>query len=92
MVCDRITPVVRPVISEAQHGFVKCNSTVGNLVPFTNGVIGEIEDGWQGDGVYTGFRQGTTGLYGVLSDRSNKTYVSNQFNVIPGLRRGVTWD
>jgi hypothetical protein len=45
MVCDRITPVVRPVISDAQHGFVKGRSTVSSLVQFTNGVIGEIEDG-----------------------------------------------
>jgi hypothetical protein len=45
MVCDRITPVVGPVISDAQHGFVKGRSTVSNLVQFTNGVIGEIEDG-----------------------------------------------
>jgi hypothetical protein len=28
MVCNRITPVVRPVISDAQHGFVKGRSTV----------------------------------------------------------------
>jgi hypothetical protein len=55
MVCDRITPVVRPVISDAQHGFVKGRSTVSNLVQFTKGVIGEIEDGWQVDGVYTDF-------------------------------------
>jgi hypothetical protein len=55
MVCDRITPVVRPVKSDEQHGFVKGRSTVSNLVQFTNGVIGEIEDGWQVDGVYTNF-------------------------------------
>jgi hypothetical protein len=45
LVCDRITPVFRPVISDAQHGFVKFRSTVSNLVQFTNGVIGEIDDG-----------------------------------------------
>jgi hypothetical protein len=55
MVYDRITPVVRPAISDAQHGFVKGRSTVSNLVQFTNGIIGEIEDGWQVDGVYTDF-------------------------------------
>jgi hypothetical protein len=55
MVCNRITPVVRPVISDAQHGFVRGRSTVSNLVQFTNGIIGEIEDGWQVDGVYTDF-------------------------------------
>jgi hypothetical protein len=41
-----ITPVVRPVIFDVQHGFVKGRSTVSNLVQFTNGVIGEVEDGW----------------------------------------------
>jgi hypothetical protein len=55
MVCDKITPVVRPVISDAQHGFVRGRSTVSNLVRFTNDVIGDIEDGWQVDGVYTDF-------------------------------------
>jgi hypothetical protein len=30
-------------------------STVSNLVQFTNGVIGGIEDGWQVDDVYTDF-------------------------------------
>jgi hypothetical protein len=53
MVCDGITPVVRPVISDTQHGFVKDRSTVSYLVQFLNGVIGEIKDGWQVDGVYT---------------------------------------
>jgi hypothetical protein len=46
MVCDRTTPVVNLVISDTQYGFVKDRSTVSNLVQFTNGVIGEIEDGW----------------------------------------------
>jgi hypothetical protein len=55
MVYDKITPVVRPVISDAQHGFVRGRSTVSNLVRFTNDVIGDIEDGWQVDGVYTDF-------------------------------------
>jgi hypothetical protein len=40
-------------MSDAQHDFVKGRSTVSNLVQYTNGVIGEIEDGWQVDGVYT---------------------------------------
>jgi hypothetical protein len=44
MVCDKITPVVRPVISDTQHGFVMGRLTVSNLFQFTNGVIGEIED------------------------------------------------
>jgi hypothetical protein len=67
MVCDGITFVVRPVISDEQHGFVKGRSTVSNLVQFTNGVIGEIEDGWQVDGVYTNFSKAFDRvLYGLL--------------------------
>jgi hypothetical protein len=34
MMCDKVTTVVRPVISDAQHGFVKGRSTVSNLVQF----------------------------------------------------------
>jgi hypothetical protein len=49
--CDRITPV----ISDAQHGFVKGRSTVSNLFQFKNGVTGEIVDEWKIDGVYTDF-------------------------------------
>jgi hypothetical protein len=30
MVCVRITPVVRPIISDTQYGFVKGRSTVSN--------------------------------------------------------------
>jgi hypothetical protein len=45
----------RPVISDAQHGFAKGHSTVSNLVQFSNGVINEIEDGWQVDSEYTDF-------------------------------------
>jgi hypothetical protein len=67
MVCDMITPVVLPVISDAQHRFVKGRSTISNLVQFTNGVIGEIEDGWQVDGVYTDFSNTfDTVFYGLL--------------------------
>jgi hypothetical protein len=80
MVCDSITPV----ISNAQHGFVKGRSTDSNLVQLTNGVIGEFEDWWQVDGVYSHFSKAFErvlhGLLkfnlsifvdGVLSDRSN---------------------
>jgi hypothetical protein len=34
---------------------VRGRSTVSNLIQFTNGVIGKIEDAWQVDGVYTEF-------------------------------------
>jgi hypothetical protein len=55
MVCNRITSVVCPVISDAQHDFVKGRSTVSNLVFFTSGVIGENGDRWQVDGVLPDF-------------------------------------
>jgi hypothetical protein len=34
---------------------VRGRSTFSNLIQFTNGVIGKIEDAWQVDGVYTDF-------------------------------------
>jgi predicted ester cyclase len=45
MVCDKLTPVIRPRISDEQHGFLKGRSTVNNLVEFSNSVIGEMENG-----------------------------------------------
>jgi hypothetical protein len=61
MVCDRITLVVRAVISDVKHFFVKGRSTVSNLVQITIGVTGEIEDGWQvDDRLFQGFRQGAS--------------------------------
>jgi hypothetical protein len=60
MVCDRLTPVVCPVMSDAQHGFVKGRSTVSHLVQLTNGVLGEIEDGRLVDGLYTDFSMAFT--------------------------------
>jgi hypothetical protein len=47
IVCNKIIPVVFPVTSDAQHGFVKGRST--------NGVIGKIDNGYQVEGVYTDF-------------------------------------
>jgi hypothetical protein len=41
---------------------VKSRSFVSNLVQFTNGIIGEIEDGRQVDGVYTDFSNAFDGL------------------------------
>jgi hypothetical protein len=45
MVWDRVTPVVRPVISNTQHGFVKGRSIVTNLVQFTYGGIKVLHGG-----------------------------------------------
>jgi hypothetical protein len=69
----RIVPVVRPVISDAQHGFVKGCSTVSNLVQFTNGVIGVIEGASRSVKVqFVNFNWWVAFvLDGVLSERSN---------------------
>jgi Reverse transcriptase (RNA-dependent DNA polymerase) len=55
LICDVITPIIRPMISECQHGFVSGRSTVTSLVQFSNYVINEMEDGLQVDSVYTDF-------------------------------------
>jgi hypothetical protein len=44
LVCDLVTPIIRPSISDEQHGFVGGRSTVTIL-----------EDGFQVDAVYTDF-------------------------------------
>jgi hypothetical protein len=85
MVCDSITPV----ISNAQHGFVKGRSTDSNLVQFTNGVIGEFEDWWQVDGVYSHFSK-AKGSY--LTGRTQRVkledYLSELIQFPPGVPQG----
>jgi hypothetical protein len=44
-----------PKLFDTQHGFMKCRSTVTNLMEFSNFVISKIEEGNQVDGVYTDF-------------------------------------
>jgi hypothetical protein len=46
---------IRPMVSEAQHGFDKGCSTVINLMQFSNFVIGKMEEGWHMNAVYTDF-------------------------------------
>jgi hypothetical protein len=36
LVCDVVTPIFRPSISDEQHGFVGSRSTVTSLVEFSN--------------------------------------------------------
>jgi hypothetical protein len=45
MICDEMTPIIRPQISVMHHGFMKGRSTV----------IDKIENGHQVDGVCTDF-------------------------------------
>jgi hypothetical protein len=55
LVCDVVTPIIRPSISDEQHGFVGGRSTVTSLVEFSNFVLSEMEDGLEVDAVYTDF-------------------------------------
>jgi hypothetical protein len=50
-----VTPIIRPSISDEQHGFVGCRSTVTSLVEFSNFVLSEMQDGLQVDAVYADF-------------------------------------
>jgi hypothetical protein len=50
-----ITPIIRPSISDEQHGFVGGCSTVTSLVEFSNFVLSEMKEGFQVDAVYTDF-------------------------------------
>jgi hypothetical protein len=47
LVCDVITPNIRPSISDEHHGFVGGRSMVTSLVKFSNVVFSEMEDGLQ---------------------------------------------
>jgi hypothetical protein len=40
-----ITQIIRPLISDEQHGFVGGRSTMASLVEFSNFVLSEMEDG-----------------------------------------------
>jgi hypothetical protein len=52
MTCFLLGCVIRPMISEVQHGFVKGRSTVTSLMQFSNFVIGEMKEGRQVDAKY----------------------------------------
>jgi hypothetical protein len=72
LVCDVITPIIRPSISDEQHGFVGGRSTV-TIVMWSslNFVLIEIEDGFQVDAVYTDFSKAFDRVnHGFLFDRS----------------------
>jgi hypothetical protein len=50
-----ITRIIRPSISDEQHGFVSGRSTVTSFVEFSNFVLSEMEEGLQVDTVYTDY-------------------------------------
>jgi hypothetical protein len=52
---DKITPILDPVISRQQHGFVSGRSVTSNLALYTQYLLTEMENGCQVDAVYTDF-------------------------------------
>jgi hypothetical protein len=42
LICDVVTPIIRPSISDEQHGSVGGRSTVTSLVEFSNFVLSEM--------------------------------------------------
>jgi hypothetical protein len=46
-----ITPIIRPSISDEQHGLVGGHFTVTSLVEFSKFVLSEMEDGLRLDAV-----------------------------------------
>jgi hypothetical protein len=55
LVCDVISPIIRPLISDEQHGFVGGRSTVTSLVEFSNFSLSELVDVLQVNAVNTDF-------------------------------------
>jgi hypothetical protein len=55
LVCDGFTPIIRPSISDEQHGFVGGRTMGASLVEFSNFLLGEMEDVLQVDVVYIDF-------------------------------------
>jgi hypothetical protein len=54
LVGDVITPIICPLSSDEQHGFVGGRSAVISLVEFFNFVLSEMEEGLQIDAVFYG--------------------------------------
>jgi len=53
IISDQLNPLLQPIISSAQHGFVKNRSTTTNLLEFTNLISDGFADGLQTDVCYT---------------------------------------
>jgi hypothetical protein len=69
--CDVITPIIRPSISDQQHG---C-STVTSLVKFSNFVLSEMKDGLHVDAVYTDFSKAIDRVnHGLLLDTLTRKF------------------
>lgn len=55
LICQLITPHLKHVITELQHGFFTGRSTTTNLIEFLNFEIDIVESGGQVDVIYTDF-------------------------------------
>lgn len=55
LVCNLLTPYLKHVISESQHGFFTGRSTTTNLIEFFSYVVSVVESGGQVDVIYTDF-------------------------------------
>lgn len=55
LVCGRITPIISPLLSDSQHGFLQGRSTCTNLAVFVDRLLDGMQNGGQVDVVYTDF-------------------------------------
>lgn len=55
LVCELLTPHLKHVITELQHGFFTGRSTTTNLIEFISYVVSIVESGGQVDVIYTDF-------------------------------------
>lgn len=55
IICDKISPLINPLLNEEQHGFRKGRSTTTNLMVFTSSLLCNMDKGHQIDVVYTDF-------------------------------------
>lgn len=57
MVHDALYPIVRPQLSQKQHGFMKKRSVITNLLTYTNFLFEALDEGVEVHAIYTDFRK-----------------------------------
>ena len=55
IVCDQVSPLLRPVLVDNQHGFIGKRSTETNLCEYIDDLIVAMDEGYQVDAVYTDY-------------------------------------
>ena len=55
VVCSKVTPLLRNVLVEEQHGFFQRRSTITNLIGYVNFIINAIGKGSEVHAIYTDF-------------------------------------